>query len=151
MQNWRRRDFIVIRAFHYVHVVMSIPWTVIGCWPRNGYICVYIYRLVSIMSRGLYWFTACFIFVCKLDASWNHWAAKCCYYCCLFCSLEKWLLHFSSPTLPVGWVVWGLCQLYGNNLDRAQGIFNNQRHGDVYVACCGGGVNCCACVIIKKC
>ena len=43
MQNSVRRDFMVIEVFHYVHVVKSILWTVISCWPRNGYISIYIY------------------------------------------------------------------------------------------------------------
>ena len=47
---WGRRDFMVIGAFYYTHVVKSIPWTVIGCWPRKGYISVYIYQFVPVMS-----------------------------------------------------------------------------------------------------
>ena len=138
IQNWGRRDFMVIDVFHFVHVVKSILWTV------NGYISVYIYWLVSVMPWGLYWVTALFNFVCQLDACWNYWASKCCYYCCLFCTLEQWLLHFPSTPPPyVDWVVWGLCPslrpclLCGNNLDRAQGILDNWRRGDVYVACLG--------------
>ena len=56
------------------------------------YIYIYIYQFVSVMAQGLYWVTACFIFVCQLDASWDHWAAKCCYYC-LFCTLKQSLLQ----------------------------------------------------------
>ena len=40
--------------------------------------------------------------------------------------------------------------LCGNNLDRAWGIFNNQRHRDVYVASLVG-YNCCVCVITGRC
>ena len=69
----------------------SWQWLVAG--PVNGYISVYIYRLASIMSQACYWVTARFIFVCLLNASWGHWAGKCCYYCCLFCMLEQWLLQ----------------------------------------------------------
>ena len=29
---------MIIGAFYYAHVVKSIPWAVIGCWPRNGLI-----------------------------------------------------------------------------------------------------------------
>ena len=52
---------MVIWAFYCVHVVKSIPWTVIGHWPRNGHIsvCVYIYVYIYILAclvveRGLY-------------------------------------------------------------------------------------------------
>ena len=34
---------MVIEAFYYAHVVKYIPWTVIDCWSRNGYISVYSY------------------------------------------------------------------------------------------------------------
>ena len=99
------------------------------------------------MSWDLYWVTACFIFVCQLDASWGCWASRCCYYCCLFCTLEQQLLHLLS--LQVGWVVRRLYPslkpglLCGNNLDRAQGILNDRRHGDIYVACLGGSIAMC--------
>ena len=65
----------------------------IGCWPRNGYIGVYIYQLALVMPQGLYWITVCFIFVCQLVASWGHWASKCFYYCCLIYTCEQWLLQ----------------------------------------------------------
>ena len=58
---------------------------------------------------------------------------------------------YISPLLPpwVGQVVWGLNPslrpglLWGNNLDRARGIFNDQRHSDVYVVCLGGSIAVC--------
>ena len=43
-----------IGMIYYVHVVKSISWTMIGCWPRNRYISIYRYWLVSVMSLGLY-------------------------------------------------------------------------------------------------
>ena len=46
MQNQGRRDFIAIGAFHYVHVVKFILWTVIGCWSSEWIywcVCVYMY------------------------------------------------------------------------------------------------------------
>ena len=44
---------MVIGAFYYVHVDKSIPWTVIGCWPRKMAIlaCVYIYVYIYIYTR----------------------------------------------------------------------------------------------------
>ena len=56
----RKVDFIVIGTFNYVQVVKSIPWTMIGCWPRNGHISIYIYIYIYIYgcfsnSVGLYW------------------------------------------------------------------------------------------------
>ena len=55
--------FMVIGAFHCAHVDKSIPWTVIGCWPRNGHIGVYIYTGLffsgvtgSVLSYSLFYF-----------------------------------------------------------------------------------------------
>ena len=64
------------------------------------------------------------------------------------------LTSLLSPPPRVGLVVWGLYpsfrlgQLYGNNLVRARGILDDQRHGDV----CGlfVGFNCCVCVITGR-
>ena len=105
---------------------------------------IYIYILdcfsnftVSVLSYRL------FFSVCLLDASWDYWASKCCYYCCLFYTLKQWLLHLSSLPPHVGQVVWGLCfslrsgLLCGNYLDRVWGIFNDRRHGDVFIPCLG--------------
>ena len=41
-------------VFYYAHVVKSIPWTVIDCWPRNEHIDVYIYiYILSSFSNGV--------------------------------------------------------------------------------------------------
>ena len=47
---------MVIGTFYYAHVVKSIPWTVIGCWLRNGHIgvCVYIYIYIYIHTHTHY-------------------------------------------------------------------------------------------------
>ena len=52
----------------------------------------------------------------------------------------------SSPSPHVDRVVWELCHslrpalLCGNKLERAWGIFNDQRHGDVYMTSLGGSI-----------
>ena len=46
--------------------------------------CIYIYIYIPtclVIAQDLFWVTACFIFVYKLDASWNPWAGDCYYYC----------------------------------------------------------------------
>ena len=56
----------------------------IGCWSMHGYISAYIYIYIYIylpalnlvVLQRLYWVTACFIFVCQLDASRDPWASK---------------------------------------------------------------------------
>ena len=122
MQNWGRRDFMAITRMCLSP--FSGEWLVAG--PRNGYISVYvcvcvciyiyiyIYWLASVMSRDLYWVTACFIFVCQLDASWGCWASKCCYYCCLFCMLEQWQLNLSWWKLTCAPFFY--CSLYWENI-----------------------------------
>ena len=71
-------------------------WLVAG-WV-NGYISVYIHRIALVMLRAWYWVTTISYFVCHLDTSWGSWTGKCCYFCCLFCILEQWLLQSSSGT-----------------------------------------------------
>ena len=56
---------MVIGLFHCAHVVKSIPWTVIGRWPRNGHI------YTSLFSCNAVSVLAHYIFVNQLDASWN--------------------------------------------------------------------------------
>ena len=51
---------MVIGAFYYVHVVKSIPWTVIACWPMNGHIYISAYfsnGVGTVLSHSLsaYW------------------------------------------------------------------------------------------------
>ena len=45
----------------------------------SGGISVYIPAGILVLLQGLYWFTACFIFVYQLDASWDPYCGK--YYC----------------------------------------------------------------------
>ena len=109
---WRRNDFIVIGTFHCTHVVKSIPWTVRGCWPRNGHLGVYIYIYIYIyiytpaclvMVQGLHWVTACFIFDFQLDTSQNTTASKLYYYyyyCC--CSYST---HYNGDLYKVKQII----------------------------------------------
>ena len=120
----------------------------IGCWPSEWiYWCVYIYIYIYIYTdllqscREVYTELQPVLF---LSASLGHWAGK---------QLLLFILHIRvvistsllSPSLWVGQVVWGLHPSLspglscGNSLDRAQGILNDWRHGDVYVACLVGG------------
>ena len=80
---------------------------------------VYKYSFNLVLLQELYWITACFIFVCKLDSSWDPWASEC--YCCYSTSPPPPLhegnglcrgMSFFKP----GW----LCM---SNLDNAWGVF----------------------------
>ena len=113
-------DFMDIGAFHYAHVA---KWTVIGCLPSEWiYWChsldsdwllaqwmdilVYIYTGLLQSYHGLSTeLLPILFFVSQLDASWGHSASKCCYYCCLFCTLEQWLLQ----CIPLKLELWLQC------------------------------------------
>ena len=48
-----------------------------------------------------HWVTACFIFVCQLDASWDLWGAKCnCYYSKYHNATHMWFSEESSVECP---------------------------------------------------
>ena len=110
---WGRGDFMVIETFYHAHVVKSILGTVFDCWPSNRhinvYVCmyinIYIYQLVSVMAGGLFELQPVLFLYTSLD----YWAGKCCcYHCCLFCTLEQWLLHqigFKCPILENSYIL----------------------------------------------
>ena len=63
MQNQGRRDFIDIGAFHYAHMVKSILWTVIGCWPCEFiHWCIYILACFSHVTG--YVLNSCTFYFC---------------------------------------------------------------------------------------
>ena len=86
-----------------------------------GGIFMYKYGFNLVLLQELYWLTACFIFVCRMDASLNPWTSKSyCYYHCFSPS--------SPSTLRVGN---GLCRIMNSfkpgllcerNLDNAYGV-----------------------------
>ena len=82
----------------------SRQWLVAGSmnWYMYTSVCIYIYSRLLQSCHGLSIdLPSVLFFVCQLDASWGHWASKCCYYCYLFCTVEQWLLQ-----LPISKTVW---------------------------------------------
>ena len=71
-------NYIDIGAFHYSQVAKSILWTVIGCWPSEGGILVYIYIYIL----------ACFSLVTGSVLSY------CQFYFCL--PAGRWLVPLSQ-------------------------------------------------------
>ena len=123
------------------------------------YIYIYIYQLVSVIARGVYWFTAHFFFVCQLDTSWDSWAGKCCYNYCLFCTLEQWFQQKYGKNILIRcqnnenllwkywWKIWSRKQIAWN-LDTV--IDGNERvHIQKKKVCCGMQTDHYNCVCIR--
>ena len=99
MPNQERRDLWTLG--HSITCIWLNPFS--GQWLVAGpgmvilvYIYIYIYMYSSLLQscHGVcIELNPVSFFVCQQDASWGCWAGKCCYYCCLFCTLEQWLLH----------------------------------------------------------
>ena len=68
---------------------MGYDWQLVYEWR---YFCIYTSCNLELL-QGLYWVTACFIFICLLDTSWDPYSSKCYY--------------STSPPSSVGNGLWG--------------------------------------------
>ena len=79
---------------------MDYDWLLVYAWAYK-YIYIYILAFILVVLQGLYWVTACFIFVSQLDASWE--PLSYCYYSTMssFLLLKQYLAYLAHLTAMV--------------------------------------------------